>query len=196
MDLIERIDESIESLKDPENKVFDFDKQLDLLLELKNFVKEHSISHNVINQYKTKIENLTKTVSSLIVEKEVFATKHNECMNEVDKFYRLMQDEISSKMRSLNYTNAEIDRVSRIRNFSELSNLRDKILHEFDVKFKVQYTMETPSKKETHRLFTIQSLIRLLCYILSMLFSARSGSTKYIHNKAGLWSFDMYVYYL
>ena len=148
MDLTERIDESIESLKDPESKVFDVDKVNELLLELKKVIKNHSISQNVIENYKTKVEELNKTVSSFIVEKEVFATSYNVCMGELDKFYAHMHNEIASKMRLLKYTDDEIYPVSRIRNFSELTSLIDKILHEFDVKFKVQYIVsDSPGKK-------------------------------------------------
>ena len=148
LDLTERIDESIESLKDPNGKVFDFNKEQELLLELKKVVKEHSRNQNVINHYKTKVEDLNKTVSSLMVEKEVFAAKNNESINEVNKFYELMQNEIASKMRSLKYPVHEIEHISEIRNFSELTGLRDKILHEFDVKFKVQYIVsDSPGKK-------------------------------------------------
>ena len=148
MDLTERIDESIESLKDPESKVFDFDKVNELLLELKKVIKEDSISQNVIENYETKVEDLNKTVTSLMAEKEVFATRYNVCMGELDKFYAHMHNEIASKMRLLKYTDAEIYPVSRIRNFSELTGLRDKILNEFDVKFKVQYIVsDSPGKK-------------------------------------------------
>ena len=149
LDLTERIDEIIESLKNPESKVFDFDKEQELLLELKKVVKEHSRNQNVINHYKTKVEDLNKTVSSLIVEKEVLETKNNESINEVNKFYELMQNEIASKMRSLKYPVHEIEHISEIRNFSELTSLRDKILHEFDIKFKVQYVVDDLPEKET-----------------------------------------------
>ncbi len=149
LNLTERIDLSIESLKDPNGEVFDFDKEQELLLELKKVVKEHSENQNVINHYKTKVEDLNKTVSSLIVEKEVFAAKNNESINEVNKFYELMQNEIASKMRSLKYPVHEIEHISEIRNFSELIGLRDKILHEFDIKFKVQYVVDDLPKKKT-----------------------------------------------
>jgi len=149
MDLMERIGESIEELKKPESKVFDFDKEIELLVELKKVVKEHSSKQSVIDGYKIKVEEMKKTVSSLIVEKEVSETKYNGCISEVNKFYALMQNEIASKMRLLKYTDAEISRVSRIRNFSELCNLREKIFHEFDVKFKVQYVADDSPGNET-----------------------------------------------
>ena len=149
MDLTERIDQSIESLKDPNGKVFDFDKARELLPELRKVIKNHSISRNVIENYKTKVEDLNKTVSSLMVEKEVFAAKNNESINEGNKFYELMQNEIATKIRLLKYPVHEIEHISEIRNFSEITGLRDKILHEFDIKFKVQYVVDAPPKKKT-----------------------------------------------
>ena len=84
----------------------------------------------------------------MIVEKEVSETKNNECISEVNKFYELMQNEIASKMRLLEYPDYEISRVSRIRNFSELCNLQEKVFHEFDVKFRVQYVVDDSPGKE------------------------------------------------
>ena len=62
MNLIQKIDDSISSLNDPENNVFDFDKELELLNELKpiiekffndQVVSEYNINENLAVSFKT-----------------------------------------------------------------------------------------------------------------------------------------------
>ncbi len=148
MNFIQKIDDSIESLNDPENKIFDFDKELELLNELKEFVNKHINDKNFIENYKTKVEELNKTISNLISEKESLEDKYNECSDELDKFIKLMQSEITGKMGLLDYLEDEINLVLEIKDFSGIYNLREKIFREFDIKFEVKTTIKDSQRNE------------------------------------------------
>lgn len=148
MDLIERIGVSIESLQDPEGKVFDFDKEIELLLKLKTFLINHSNEQNVIDNYKKRIEELDETISVLECEKSELKKKCEESKSELGKFFTLMKNEISGKMRLLGYPEDEMKRVSEMSKFSEICELREKVLLEFDVKFKVKQVVKDTPKKE------------------------------------------------
>ena len=78
IDIVEIMDASIETLKDPETIFLDIDRELELLIELKKFVKENFNNQSIIENYKIKVEDLNKTVSDLNVEKAVLETKYNE----------------------------------------------------------------------------------------------------------------------
>jgi len=148
MNLIQKINDSIESLNDSENNVFDFDKELELLNELKEFVNKHINDKNFIENYRTKVEELNKTISNLISEKESLEDKYNECSEELDKFIKLMQSEIIGKMGLLDYLEDEINLVLEIKNFSGIYNLREKIFREFDIKFEVKTTIKDSPRNE------------------------------------------------
>ncbi len=148
MDLIERIGVSIESLQDPEGKVFDFDKEIELLLKLKNSLINHSNEQNVIDNYKKRIEELDEIISVLECEKSELKKKCEESKSELGKFFTLMKNEISGKMRLLDYPEDEMKRVSEMSKFSEICELREKVLLEFDVKFKVKQVVKDTPKNE------------------------------------------------
>ena len=147
MDLAERINFSIDSLRYPEEKVFDFDKEVELLFELKKVLNEHLNNQNVITNYNKQVEVLNKTTSFLKDQREELEKKYNETISELNKFCELMQDEISGKMRLLGYPEKEIERVSRMNSFSEIFDLREKVFREFDVKFEVKYAVKDTPKK-------------------------------------------------
>lgn len=148
MDLAERIDVSIESLQDPESKVFDFDKEVELLLKLKNVLNIHKNEKNVIDNYKKQIEELSETISVLEGENSELGNRCEEIISELEKFFTLMRNEISGKMRFLEYPEDEMKRVSEMNKFSEICDLREKVLREFDVKFKVKQVVKDTPKKE------------------------------------------------
>jgi len=148
VDLAERIDVSIESLQDPESKVFDFDKEVELLLKLKNVLNIHKNEKNVIDNYKKQIEELSETISVLEGENSELGNRCEEIISELEKFFTLMRNEISGKMRFLEYPEDEMKRVSEMNKFSEICDLREKVLREFDVKFKVKQVVKDTPKKE------------------------------------------------
>lgn len=148
MDLTERIGVSIESLQDPEGKVFDFDKEVELLLKLNNFLINHSNEQNVIDNYKKQIKELNNTISVLEGEKLELKKKCEESRSELEKFFTLMKNEISGKMRLLDYPEDDMERISEMNKFSEICDLREKVLREFDVKFKVKQMVKDTPKKE------------------------------------------------
>ena len=148
MDLIERINVSIESLQDPEGKVFDFDKEIELLLKLKNFIINHSNEQNVIDNYKKQIEELDETISVLEGGNSELENRCEEIRNELEKFFTLMKNEISGKMKLLGYPEDEMKRVSEMNKFSEICDFREKVLREFDLKFKVKQVVKDTPKKE------------------------------------------------
>jgi len=142
MDLSEKIDVSIEHLKESEEQVFDFDKELELLLEVKKFVNEQLKVKNTAENYKTKNENLNKSLSDLRDEKTELQKKYNEVERELGRFCTFMQNEISAKMKLMEYSEGEIERVSSIKEFSELCSIRDKVFRKFEVKFRIQYMVK------------------------------------------------------
>ena len=148
MDLAEIIDVSIESLQDPESKVFDFDKEVELLFELKKVLNKNLNDQNVIGNYKKQIEELNKITSVLRGERSEFEEKYEDNRRELDKFSTLVKNEISGKMRVLGYLEKEIEQVSEMNKFSEICELRERVLREFDMKFKVEYVVKDTPKKE------------------------------------------------
>ena len=59
-----------------------------------------------------------------------------------------MKKEITGKMRLLGYNESEMGQVSEMNKFSEICELREKILRKFDMKFKLkQVVKDTPEKE-------------------------------------------------
>jgi D-serine dehydratase len=123
MDLIQKIDASISSLNDPENNVFDFDKELELLNELKPLIEKFS-NDQIVSSY--NINNNIDINNNNILQDEI---------GRLEQFQNFIIKEITDKMKILEYPLKQIFSISKLNDFNSIINIRDKIFKEFDSKF-------------------------------------------------------------
>jgi hypothetical protein len=122
MDLIQKIDDSIESLNDPENNVFDFDNELELLKELKPIIEKFFNGQNV--SYYNNNENLV-----------IYNNKFKDEISHLEQFQKFIIKEITDKMKILQYPLKQIFSIYKLNDFYSIINVRSKIFNEFDSKF-------------------------------------------------------------
>ena len=147
MKLIERIENSIAILENPESGVFSFDEEAELLYELKGMLEKRDEESNVIESNNKEIAELSRTVSALREEKDELEKRYAGSKNELGEFYGLMEKELSGKMKVLGYSEEEVRRVVEIDTFQEVCEVRNRVLYEFDKKFNGKTVVkETPKQ--------------------------------------------------
>jgi hypothetical protein len=123
MNLIQKIDASIDSLSNPENNVFSFDNELELLKELKPIIEKFFNDQNV---------------SSYNINNNIDIISNNKLKDEIgrlEQFQNFIIKEITDKMKILEYPLQQIFSISKLNDFNSLISVRDKIFKEFDSKF-------------------------------------------------------------
>lgn len=147
MKIIERIENSIAILENPESGVFSFDEEAELLYELKGVVEKRDEERNVIESNNKEISELSRTVSALRQEKDELERKYAVSKNELGKFYTLIQKELSGKMKVLGYGEEEVRMVAEMDTFQKVYEMRNRVLYEFDRKFNGETVVkETPKQ--------------------------------------------------
>ena len=149
MDLIKKIESSIEILSNPEEKVFNFDKEVELLKELKIFLEKSAQEGNIIDEYNRQVCEFKNRITTLMTEKGDVEKNYVECKSELSGFYALLQKEISGKMKILGYSEEEINKISDVNNFKELCEFRERILYEFDKKFAINNSVSENHNQPT-----------------------------------------------
>ena len=109
-------------------------------------LNKYSNNHNVSDTHKKKIACLENTNSELETEKLELKKKHEECRGEFEKFRCLLIQETRCKMQLLNYSDFDIERVSALKNYSEIYEMRERILNEFDRKFNIKPVVKDTPK--------------------------------------------------
>ena len=135
MKLIEKIENSIAILEEPESGVFGFDEEAELLYELKGVLEKRDEERNVIESNNNEIAELSRTVSALREEKDELEKRYAGSKNELGEFYGLMEKELSGKMKVLGYSDEEVRRVGEMDTFQKVCEMRNRVLYEFDKKF-------------------------------------------------------------
>ncbi len=148
MDLLEKIDVSIKSLEDPENNIFDFDREIELLDGLKKLIAGQINEKDIIERDKKEIEKLNKHIKVIENKNSTLEVRIKGAESELDNFRNLILKEILSKMRLLDYPDDEIVNGSEKKAFSEICKLREKIFIEFDMRFKISQMVKDTPKKE------------------------------------------------
>ena len=147
MDLLEKIDVSIEALEDPENNIFDFDREIELLSVLKKLIAGKINEKYIIEKDKIEIEKLNKYIKVIESKKSAQEVRIKEVESEQNNFRNLILKETLSKMRLLDYPDDEIVNISEKKAFSEICKLREKIFIEFDTRFMIDQKVKDTSKK-------------------------------------------------
>ena len=116
MKIIERIENSIAILEEPESGVFSFDEEAELLYELKGVLEKRDEEGNVIESNNNEIAELSRTVSALREEKDELEKRYACSKNELGEFYALIRKEVSGKMKVLGYSEY-LDPIEYVNSF-------------------------------------------------------------------------------
>ncbi len=156
MNIIERIDESIDILTNLSGKYVNFNSELSLLNDIKKLLEIEPKEQKAIESYEKKVEELNAKVSVLEKRKAEVENNLKERNEELDKFRKDVLKELYPKMKMMGYSVSQLDFASKIETFEGLDGLREKIFYDYYKKFRYGYNIDNePLSKIRYAAFKV-----------------------------------------